>query len=366
MESLFNSFDALLGVHEFLNKTYFLFPTWKWIILLGSLALGYIGVKLITQLFKRIIAKKLAQLSHPVIQYLVISGIEKPLGWILVSIFWLEIVESLELKLLGKYLISGGKVFLAAWAIRTAYLVADSFGKYLQEFVSKTESKLDDQLVPFGIKVLKTFIVIFGVLIALQEVGFQVVSLLAGLGLGGLALALAAQDTAANLFGSIMILLDRPFQIGDLVKITDVEGSVEEIGFRSTRLRTATNSVVTLPNSLVAKEKIDNLSARKYRRIRHVFGLEYSTSNQKINQFCDEIRYWCSQLDQCKKDETLVGVNTLGDSSINVVAVFLITVSTVEEEWDLNHQFLLFSLGIAEKLEIEFAFPTRTIFQKNQ
>ena len=129
-----------------------------------------------------------------------------------------------------------------------------------------------------------------GILIVLQNMGVNVFSLLAGLGLGGLAFALAAKDTAANLFGSIMILTDRPFKIGDWVKMDGVEGTVEEIGFRSTRVRTFYNSLITIPNATIANVQIDNLGVRQYRRTTATLGVTYDTSMEKMNQFVEGIR----------------------------------------------------------------------------
>jgi small-conductance mechanosensitive channel len=114
--------------------------------------------------------------------------------------------------------------------------------------------------------------------------------LLAGLGIGGIAFALAAKDTVENLFGSVTVLVDRPFQVGDWVVIGDQEGTVEEIGFRSMRLRTFYNSRITIPNSLLVKSAVDNLGARRYRRVKCMIGVQYDTPPDRIEAFCEGIR----------------------------------------------------------------------------
>src|SRR5690606_24921192 len=136
-----------------------------------------------------------------------------------------------------------------------------------------TDSKLDDQLVPLLRKAMKIFVVLVGALFLLQNLDVNVASLVAGLGIGGVAVALAAKDTIANFFGSLMIFIDRPFQIGDWVKIGETEGIVEVVGFRSTRVRTFYNSLVTVPNAHFTEAAIDNLGMREYRRTSTVLNL---------------------------------------------------------------------------------------------
>ena len=155
----------------------------------------------------------------------------------------------------------------------------------LIKLTAKTESDLDDQLVPLVIKTSRIAIVILGLLTLIQELGINVFSLLAGLGVGGLAIALAAKDTAANFFGSLMILFDQPFKIGDWIKISDMEGTVEDIGFRSTRIRTFYDSQIIIPNSTVASSQIDNLGKRNFRRTVETLGLTYSTSKENLELF---------------------------------------------------------------------------------
>ncbi len=138
---------------------------------------------------------------------------------------------------------------------------------FLTAKAAKTESVLDDQLVPLLGKTIKWFIWIIGGLLFLQNVlNYNISSLLAGLGIGGLAVAFAAQDTVANIFGAIMIFVDRPFKVGDAVSMEGFEGAVESIGLRSTRIRTWDGTLVTIPNRTVASANINNLAARPMRR----------------------------------------------------------------------------------------------------
>ena len=150
----------------------------------------------------------------------------------------------------------------------------------------QTHNKFDDLLIPMVGKSLKVFVAVVGTIFTADNLNINVTNLLAGLGLGGLAFALAAKDLVGNFFGSLTILLDRPFHIGDWIIIGDVEGTVEQVGFRSTRVRTFYNSVITLPNALLTTTKVDNMGARRYRRMKTMLGITYDTSPEKIDEFC--------------------------------------------------------------------------------
>src|SRR5690606_42111412 len=130
-------------------------------------------------------------------------------------------------------------------------------------------------IIPLLRKSLKIFIGVVGGLLLVQHVGYPITSLLGGLGIGGLAVALAAQDTLANVFGSVIIFTDKPFKVGDWVKIGDVIGDVESIGFRSTRIRTWPKTLVTIPNKIIANTQVENWSAMPKRRIRFTLPVTY-------------------------------------------------------------------------------------------
>jgi MscS family membrane protein len=270
---------------EILKSTVFLMPNWKWI----ALALGFLMGLTLRHLLEQGIRRLRSALQRDISSksftaYLLRLPSDSILAWIALILAWLFLVDSLKIhEGWDKYLSGLLRILLSFHIIRLSYMAVDAVGSVLVDFAATTDSTLDDRLAPFATKTLKVLVVVMGGLITLQNFDVKVMSLLAGLGLGGLALALAAQDTAANLFGSIMILLDNPFNLGDHVKISDTEGIVEEVGFRSTRIRTFTNTLVTLPNSVVAKEKIENLGIRKARRIRQILELHYETTPEKMN-----------------------------------------------------------------------------------
>jgi MscS family membrane protein len=194
-----------------------------------------------------------------------------------------------------------------------------------------------------------------------QSFGYSITSLLAGLGIGGVAVALAAQDTIANFFGSVMIFADKPFQIGDWIITGKVEGTVEEVGFRSTRIRTFYNSVVTVPNSKLASSDVDNLGLRRYRRIKEMLSLTYSTTAQQMQAFVEGIRAIIQANRFMRKDFYEIHFNGYGNSSLNVLVYCFLEVDSWSDELREKHNFFLEILRLAEELGVEFAFPTQTV-----
>ena len=176
--------------------------------------------------------------------------------------------------------------FLAALStVWAAYRLVDLLAAFLHDAAAKTESKLDDAVVPLVTKTMKVFVTVMGAVFIADNLNIDVTSLLAGLGLGGLAFALAAKDVAGNLFGSVTVLLDQTFNAGDWVIIGDVEGSVEHIGFRSTRIRTFYNSLVSVPNSNLITANVDNMGKRSYSRLTCKMSLAYNTPPDRIDAF---------------------------------------------------------------------------------
>jgi MscS family membrane protein len=208
------------------------------------------------------------------------------------------------------------------------------------------------------------FVVVIGIVFAADNLNIDVTSLLAGLGLGGLAFALAAKDLLGNFFGSVTVLLDRPFSIGDWVVIGDIEGTVEQVGFRSTRVRTFYNSLVTMPNSILTTTKIDNMGARRFRRMKQILSVTYDTSPEKIEAFCEGIRKIIQLHPYMRKDYYQVYFNEYGAASLNV----LVYVFWATPDWSMElrerHRFLLDILRLAKQLDVEFAFPTQTLYLK--
>ncbi|MFS4460739.1 mechanosensitive ion channel family protein [Bdellovibrio sp. HCB2-146] len=345
-----------------------LIANWKWIVLVTGLVLGLLIRPLIQWVLKKIKEHNLIAKKYPKSfwAYLLALQIERPLSWLLLTSLWFAVGHAADLpeKFHTGY-DNFVRAFLAFHLIRLLYYVVDAIGSVFSDYAAKTESTMDDQLAPFATKTMKVLVVVLGLLIVLQSFGLNVMSLLAGLGLGGLALALAAQDTAANLFGSITILLDTPFKLGDWVKVKDMEGTVEEIGFRSTRIRTFYNSVITIPNAMMAKETVDNMGMRPFRRIRQNVGIAYETPPEKIEEFCARVRYAIRQDGLVNPDTVSVNFNNFADSSLNILINFHLRAATGQEELDHQEKIFVDILKIGSELGIDFAYPTRTVYHRN-
>jgi MscS family membrane protein len=257
------------------------------------------------------------------------------------------------------------RALLPLFGIIVFYKMADILALYLQKLASKTESTLDDQLVPLFRKTLKTFIVVIGALFILENLNVPILPLLTGLSIGGLAFALAAQDTIKNFFGSLMIFIDKPFQIGDWITSGPIDGTVEEVGFRSTRVRTFRNSVVYVPNGSLADSTIDNHGLRKYRRFYTQIAITYDTPADLIELFTEGLKKIVEKHPKTWKDFYEVHFNDMASSSLNIMFYVFFDVPTWSQELRARHEVLLEIVRLAEKLGINFAFPTQTLHIEN-
>ena len=249
-------------------------------------------------------------------------------------------------------------VFAVVWAL---YRLVDVVSEQFAQRAAKTESKLDDQLVPLVRKSLKAVVVVAGGLFALQNFDVNVGSLLAGLGIGGLAVALAAKDTIANFFGSVMIFIDQPFQVGDAIVVKGVEGTVEEVGFRSTRIRTPYNSQVSVPNAAFTEAEIDNYGRRRFRRVSATLALTYDTAPEQVQAFVQGVRGVILANSYTRKEEFEVHLSGLGAHSLDVMVQFFFDAPTGSIELRERHNVFLEILRLARELGVSFAYPTRTL-----
>ncbi len=251
----------------------------------------------------------------------------------------------------------------AAWFV---YQSTAILSIYMNKFTAQTESKLDDQLVPIVQKALRIIVIILAFVMIVQNLGYSVSSLLAGLGLGGLAFALAAKDSLSNVFGSVTIFTDRPFQIGDWIKTPSVEGVVEDVGFRSTRIRTFEKTLITIPNYKIANETIENMDARPIRRVSMTIGVTYETNADKMEQLLDTIKEILKNHPLVDQGYHLVYFTNFGESSLDVF-IYYFSKSKVWAEYLETRQSV--NLEIMRKLEqlgVEFAFPSQTVYLKRE
>jgi MscS family membrane protein len=255
----------------------------------------------------------------------------------------------------------GIRVLAAVGAVMVLYRVVDVVSDVFERRADKTETKLDDQLIPLIRKSLKVFVVVVGVIFVLQNMDVDVTSLLAMGTVGTLAISFAAKDIIANLFGSVSIFAERPFQIGDWVTIGATEGVVEEVGMRSTRIRTFYNSVITVPNSVITVTPVDNYGVRQYRRTSVTVGLTYDTTPEQMEAFCDGVRAILAANPIVRKDYYEVHFKGFGASSLDVMLYFFFETGSWSDELRNRHLIFLEILRLARDLGVSFAFPTQTL-----
>ncbi len=341
------------------HKFIFLY-IWQWAGIIISLLTG-VAVKVLVKFFIDFLRFVSERREVRWLRALV-NAFSGPTGWLAAILFWYITVYLLGfeggaltiIRVVLKIALSG--VFL--WLI---YRLLDVLSDFFIEAASKTESTLDDQLLPLLSKSMKIFVIIFGVLVIIQNLGVNVVSLLAGLGIGGFAVAFAAKDMVANFFGSLMILFDSPFQVGDWIKVGNAEGTVEEIGFRSTKIRTFYNSLISVPNADLATKEVDNMGRREYRRVREELGITYDTPPEKIEAFLEGIKNILKANPYTRKDYFHVVFNSYGSSSLNILIYFFLKVPDWSFELVEKQNILFEILRLADDLDVSFAFPTQTL-----
>lgn len=349
------------------TKTYFGFQTWQLVGLFGFILLLFLAHKLFTFLFDRVILFSLERLGYGNVGEKYILPVAKVL-----SIYLILLVSALFIRLLQLpvevvafvlKMLHAAKPFVLTIVF---YKIVDVVALYFAKLAEKTESTLDDQLVPLVRKTLKAFVVVVGTLFILKEgLDVDIVPFLTGLSIGGLAFALAAQDTIKNFFGSVMIFIDKPFQVGDWITSGDVDGTVEEVGFRSTRIRTFRNSVTYIPNGKIADATIDNHGLRQYRRFYTTLTVTRDTPHELIETFVQGLREIVLKHPETRKDAFNIYFNNLSSYSKDIMFYIFFEVPTWPEELRCRHEILIQIVQLAEVLGIRFAFPTQTLHMES-
>lgn len=236
--------------------------------------------------------------------------------------------------------------------------------EFLLKRALKTESKTDDLLLPVLFKGLTAVLAVIALVLVVQEWDYNITALLTGLGLGGLAFALAAQDTLANLFGSVMIMIDRPFLVGDWILTASAEGTVEEVGFRSTKIRTFAQAVVSIPNSTLSKEPVTNWSRMGKRLVTFRLGLVYSTSAEQIGAFVRSAR----QLLENNRDISegaYVYFDAFGGGALEVLFHFYTHTTKWDKYLEIREQINLQLMALLKETGISLAYPGRSVYLEN-
>ncbi len=236
----------------------------------------------------------------------------------------------------------------------------------LVHWLNMRDAQLDSQICPLITRSLRVLVWLMGILTILQSLGYSITGIIASLGIGGAALAFASQDTIANVFGSIKVLIDRPFVIGDWIRSTDgnIEGVVEDIRFFSTQLRTFADTVITVPNNKIANLAIENFSRMTRRRVVTQIGLGYQTSVDQLKEIAQGIEAHLKEHPEILQDTIFVRYTEFGESSLNLMLYFFTRTIDWGEWLQIREAIYLTCLGIIEKAEAEVAVPVRELRTK--
>ncbi len=246
------------------------------------------------------------------------------------------------------------------WVI---YALTHALRGLIYSFTSKLNPELSYEMGNFILAIIRGVVISVGLGAILELWGINVAGLVAGLGIGGLAFALAAKDTAANLFGSIALLLDKSIRIGEWIRIDGVEGVVEDIGMRTTKIRSFQKSLITLPNQVIANSPIENFSRRGIRRIKMTIGVTYDTNSEQIQQILLDIKEMLKNHQGIsQKSTTLVNFTDFGDSSLNILIYTFANTSNWKHYMDIKEDVNLKIMKIIEDNQSAFAFPSQSIY----
>lgn len=247
---------------------------------------------------------------------------------------------------------------IIAWGL---FRLVDAIAIIATEMAGKTESSFDDHLVPLLRKTAKVLVGLMAFLLAAQNLGYSISGLLAGLGLGGFAFALAAKDTIANLFGGVTILIDRPFRVGDWVTFNGTDGVIEEIGLRSTRIRTFAKTLTSVPNQTLANATIENHSLMPKRRIKMNVGVTYDATPDQMRSLVERVEGMLVAKPGIDQDFMLVKFTTFGASSLDLFVYCFTATTDWTEHLQMRQEVNLAVMDIVAELGLAIAFPTQTV-----
>lgn len=348
----------------------------------GILFLGLIFKRVVSRLLSKLLFKLFRNFSNQSHDDAFVALLVKPIEvFILLSTIYLSINQlkhPLEVaifhynKLVGKVKesipVSIGdcidRIFLFMIILSIFWIILriiDFISHVLLYRASLTDNKSDDQLVPFLKELFKTIVIFIGFFTLLGFVfEVNVLTLITGLGIGGIAIALAAKESLENLIGSFTIFLDKPFVVGDLVKVDGVEGTIEKVGFRSTRIRTSEKTMATIPNRGMIDGVLENLSLRNSRKVAFTIGLTYETTANDVRKIVSEIETYINGHDGTLNDGT-ASFKSFGDSGLIVEVNYFVKILAVDQFLDIRQEINLEIMDIVMRNKSGFAYPTQRL-----
>jgi MscS family membrane protein len=334
---------------------------WPWVALPILAATAWLVGLLLSRL-TRTVLRRLTARTQTTWDDALVAGLAGPLSlaWTLalihVGLPWLELSDRVD-----RGARRGAHVLLLIIVFWAIWRVVDIASKVVADLSWSTNHAASRALVPLGRRMSKVAVVLAAVVTVLSELGYSVASLVAGLGIGGLAVALAARSTLENLFGAFSIGADQPFREGDVIKVEDVVGTVEAVGLRSTRIRTIDRTLVSMPNGRLADARVESYSARDRIRLACTLGLVYGTTAAQMRQLLSGIERALREHPKIWPDNVIVRFAELGGSSLNIELMAWFKTVNVDEFRAIREDVLLRCMEIVEQAGSSFAFPTQTV-----
>lgn len=350
---------------SWVQKINFYLQGWQWALLFSLILFAYFFQRLLMLPLGFLVSRNFAFLKK--VPKKEVEKSISPFGKIVLFFIILGGIHFLELS--APKLILFKRILTICYSVAIvffAYKFVKVISYYFLHLAHRTDSKFDDILIPLLTKTAYVIVFIVGIVLIANAFTIDITGLIAGLGIGGLAFAFAAKDTIANFFGSIMLVLDRPFDIGDFITSGDVEGIVSEVGFRSTRIRTFDDSIITISNGELMNRSIDNKGKRRFRRLSTTIGLEYNTPPEKVEEFCEGVRQLILAHKWTRKDNFYVYFTNFAASSLDIqLVVYWCTADYMREQAE-KHRMMIDILRLAEQIGVSFAFPTQTVHLFNE
>lgn len=324
-----------------------------------------LGFAFLRVLFSKTVLKfviNFTQKTKNTIDDMLVEVLQKPLEYLFLLFGFYFAKSFISSEFTAGFLTTLFRTFVILWIFYTIFVMLKPLTRIIHNFSNAFGTNLSRDVENFIIKSLKLFIFALGFMALMREWGFDVSAFVASLGLGGLAFALAAKDTTANIFGSIVIFTDRPFKIGDWIKTPNVEGTVEDIGIRSTKVRAFDQSLVSVPNAVIANSAITNFSQMGKRRVKMRLGATYQTSVEQLNLLLVKIREYLQNSEDVHPDTIMIYFDEFESSSLSIFCYFFTKTTVWAEYLSAREKINLDIMKIFEEFGVEFAYPTQTIF----
>ena len=354
--------DVLNAMLDFLKLDFFGLTVGQ---LLLSLTILFLSL-LFRNILSNAILKRLVQFAkrNDWIDHRLVLALTRPLsffllvGGVYLSLVTLPFVTEIEL-ILGN-VFRGLSMLAVVWGV---IQLSDLFAEQLEKHFARHGDSILSGFAPLIRKTLKVFVLSIGVLLTVDNLGYNVTGILATLGLGTAAVALAAQDSIKNAFGTLMIVLDRPFKVGDWIQVGDkVDGNVESIGLRSTKVRTWPKTIISIPNGVLANEYINNWSRMPKRRVKQIVGISYDATAKDMDELVEEIRQILRNDSGVHQEFILVSFTDFGESSLDILVYYFTSTIAWLDYMDIRQRVNQQIMEAVNRRGLSIAFPARSLY----